>query len=125
MEKLLIALFVCHYLADFTHLSTPTMLAAKRTGTPIGPIAIHASTHATLMGLAMVIMLSVDTLTLLFPLMAFQFITHLIIDVLKGRMNVWVPSVSNPANKSHWYIFGLDQLLHAIVIIVMAHFATA
>jgi len=48
----------------------------------------------------------------------FQLFTHFCIDVLKGKLNVWFPSLSNPANKGHWYVFGADQLAHQIVIIL-------
>ncbi|MEO6902401.1 MAG: hypothetical protein ABI315_04515 [Bacteroidia bacterium] len=47
---LLISLFFCHFLADFTHLSTNWMLSAKRLGKPLFPILSHAAVHAALMG---------------------------------------------------------------------------
>lgn len=118
---LLILLFVCHYLADYTHLSTPDMLAAKRVGYPYYPIFTHAAIHASLMhtviafyGVSNIVLLSCSLL---------QLSSHFIIDVLKGKMNVWFPSVANPANKEHWYIFGLDQLLHHCVIVAMWYIA--
>ncbi len=85
---LLILLFLCHFLADYTHLSTKWMLDAKRIGKPLWPILCHAGNH----------------------------------DVLKGKCNVWFPSAANPANKLHWILFGFDQFLHAVVIILMAYF---
>jgi hypothetical protein len=56
-------------------------------------------------------------------LSVFQLITHFLIDVWKGKMNSWFPSLQSPANKWHWIIFGLDQLFHALVIIKMADYA--
>jgi hypothetical protein len=119
---LLIGLFICHFLADYTHLSTAWMLNAKRLGKPIYPIFTHAFIHASLMLvlLALVFGLSGFKLALLF---VFQLITHFLIDVWKGRMNGWVPTLQSPANKWHWVVFGFDQLLHAIVIILMVKFA--
>ena len=118
----LIALFICHFLADYTHLSTNWMLSAKRLGTPLFPIAAHAFIHALLMFLVMVIIIDNENPLLIISLTLFQFATHFGIDVLKGKMNYWFPSLQNPANKLHWYMFGFDQLLHAIVIIIMASY---
>lgn len=118
MEIILIGLFVCHFLADYTHLSTDQMLSAKRLGKQLGPIAYHALVHALLMLAFLIISTRIDLK--LFYAIIFQFATHFIIDTLKGRMNGWFPSLQSPANKWHWVLFGFDQLLHAIVIIVMA-----
>lgn len=123
-ETILLALFFCHFLADYTHLSTPWMLGAKRLGKPLIPIFIHASVHAFLMLVAIKIILIANgdfRADIIFYCAAIQLITHFAIDVLKGRMNVWVPVVSNPANKFHWWLFGFDQYLHAIVIIFMTY----
>ena len=120
---LLILLFVSHYVCDFTHLSTTEMLAAKKYGTPLKPIADHAILHACISGIIITLYfyfighkISVDVWMVVFVLQA---VSHFAIDVLKGKCNVWFPQVANPANKSHWYIFGFDQLLHQIVIILM------
>lgn len=116
---LLISLFFCHFLADYTHLSTNWMLSAKRFGKSLFPIISHAAVHATLMGIVLTLFgIRGD---ILWQLIGFQLITHFLIDVWKGRMNGWFPSLQNPANKWYWIIFGFDQLLHAIVIILMVH----
>jgi hypothetical protein len=117
---ILILLFGCHFLADYTHLSTAWMLNAKRLGKPLYPIFTHAFIHASLMLvlLALVFGLSGLKLAILF---GFQLVTHFLIDVWKGRMNSWFPVLQSPANKWHWIIFGIDQYLHAIVIIIMAN----
>lgn len=121
--QILIGLFICHFLADYTHLSTAWMLNAKRLGKPLYPIFTHAFIHASLMLvlLALVFGLSGFKLDVLF---IFQLITHFLIDVWKGRMNGWFPTLQSPANKWHWIVFGFDQLLHAIVIILMSYFIT-
>ncbi len=129
---LLIALFFCHFLADFTHLSTGWMLNAKRLGKPFFPIFCHAFVHATLMAIILEIFLHVTipsysieifSFTLVDKLFLFQLISHFLIDVLKGRLNGWFSSLQSPTNKGHWVVFGADQLAHAIVIILMAQFA--
>ena len=118
---LLISLFFCHFLADFTWLSTSWMLNAKRLGKPLLPIFCHAGVHALLM--FAVLGFFTDSSKTLICLTFFQLATHFLIDVWKGTMNRIIPSLQNPANKWHWVIFGFDQFLHALVIIIMVHFA--
>ena len=124
MKQLLIllVLFFCHFLADYTWLSTSWMLNAKRIGKPLFPIFIHAAIHTMLMSLVLGWFIGF-TNTWAY-LVIFQWVTHFLIDVWKGKMNVWFPVIQSPANKWHWVIFGLDQYLHAVVIITMAYIAT-
>lgn len=122
--KLLLVLFFCHLLADYTHLSTAWMLNAKRLGKPLLPILAHAGVHSLLMGIALTILgygnlLQFDIVD---KLMIFQLLTHFAIDVWKGRMNGWFTALQSPANKWHWIVFGTDQYFHAVVIILMVHF---
>lgn len=119
--KILIWLFVCHWIADYTWLSTSTMLAAKRFGKPLCPIFNHSCVHACLMAIPLTIFIGYKILV---PyLLLFQIGTHFLIDVWKGRMNGWFPKLQSPANKWHWVVFGFDQLLHALVIITMSVYA--
>ena len=115
---ILIGLFFCHFLADYTHLSNAWMLNAKGFGKPLFPIFIHAAMHAMLMSLVLgwFIGFTNDWACLVI----FQWATHFLIDVWKGRMNGWFPALQSPANKWHWIMFGFDQFLHAVVIILMA-----
>lgn len=121
--KILIALFICHWLADYTHLSTAWMLNAKRLGKPLHPILAHASVHGFLMFIALVV-LGVNTY-LAAQLSVGQMWAHFVIDVWKGKMNDWFPTLQSPDNKWHWIVFGLDQLLHALVIIAMAYYSVS
>ncbi len=114
---LLIALFFCHFLADFTWLSTTWMLNAKSVGKPLLPIFAHAAVHATLMGIALAF--GNLTFAVWLNLVIFQLLSHFLIDLWKGRMNVWFPQVKSPASKWHWILFGFDQFLHAVVICIM------
>ncbi len=111
---LLITLMFGHYIGDYTHLSTKWMLDAKRVGKPIEPILAHAMMHCLLVWFILSLFGSSNP-----GLVLVELITHFIIDVLKGKCNVWFPAVSNPANKSHWYIFGFDQFLHHVVLVVI------
>ena len=121
--QILIGLFICHFLADYTHLSTSWMLNAKRLGKPLFPIFAHAGMHAILMFLFLV--LFTNDLGLVLKLSVFQLVTYFLIDLLKGRMNGWLSAIQSPANKWHWFVFGFDQLLHSIVIILMSFYAVS
>lgn len=120
---LLALLFICHWAADFTHLSRPYMLQAKRNGQPFLPILDHALVHAVLMGICCNLYLGYPLLNwrydLCDTLFLIQLSSHFLIDLWKGKMNVWFPSLTNPTNPYHWYVFGFDQLLHILVIILM------
>jgi len=116
MILLLALLFVCHFLADFSPLSTSWMLHAKSKGSPFFPIFVHAGIHALLM---LSVLFFFSPLILALKLAAFQCVTHFIIDVCKGKMNVLFPVVSNPEDKRHWLLFGFDQLMHQTVILLM------
>ena len=117
----LVLMLIAHFLGDYTHLSTPKMLAAKRFGKPIGPIWDHAVVHGVLMFLAIVPYANSMHLNYHYMVygVLFETATHLIIDVLKGKCNVWFPEVADPKNKAHWYVFGFDQLLHQVVIVTI------
>lgn len=121
---LLLSLLFCHFLADYTHLSTKWMLDAKRLGKPLFPIFNHATVHGILMFITLVIFSEfLDSLTedRIYELAAFQISTHFLIDVWKGRMNGWFPALQSPTNKWHWIVFGFDQFLHGVVILLMVY----
>ncbi|OZI06606.1 hypothetical protein BWI93_19190 [Siphonobacter sp. BAB-5385] len=114
----LILFNLVHFAADFTHLSTPWMLSAKRFGKPVLPIAAHALLHTTLF---LLVGLCIAEAWAAIVVALIQFITHGSIDVLKGRINARYASLQSPANPYHWYVFGFDQLLHQLVIIYSAY----
>jgi hypothetical protein len=120
--NILIGLFLCHFLCDYTPLSTPWMLRAKEVGKPLFPIFTHALVHATFMTLLLIFFLG-PTNPKILPLFLFQLGTHFIIDILKGRLNIWFPVVQSPKTPRYWVVFGLDQYLHGLVIIAMSHYA--
>ena len=117
--QILIGLFICHFLGDYPPLSTDWMLNAKQLGKPLLPIFAHAMVHTLMMGIFLGCLGISNTLLL----MGFQLNTHFLIDVWKGRMNGWFPSLQSPNNKWFWILFGFDQLLHALVIIGMSSYA--
>ncbi|MDX1903150.1 MAG: DUF3307 domain-containing protein [Thermonemataceae bacterium] len=115
----LLVLNICHWAADFTHLSTPWMLAAKRYGKPLFPILVHALVHTLLFFGAIFFLMDMQKALIA---AAIQLPTHFAIDTFKGKLNVWFPSLENMQNPYHWYIFGADQFLHQTVIISIVSF---
>lgn len=94
------------------------MLDAKATGSPWFPIFVHACVHGTLM--ALVLYFFTEAVVLL-QLVLFQISTHFMIDALKGKMNIWFPKINDPTQQLYWVVFGLDQLMHHLVILAMVH----
>lgn len=115
-------LMVCHMIGDYSHLSTDNMLAAKKNGYPLAPIAAHAAVHGALM--APFIGYCSSNVILFLSLIIIEIGTHYAIDVTKGWLNVLFPSLANPANRMHWHVFGIDQLLHTLVVLLIAYLAT-
>lgn len=115
----LIALNVCHWAADFTHLSTDWMLNAKRYGKPLYPIFIHALVHALLFFTTVWILYDLDKAIFAG---GFQLITHFMIDLIKGRLIFWFRRLEDPSNKYHWWVFGADQFMHHLVIVLTVYF---
>jgi len=114
----LIALNVCHWAADFTHLSTDWMLNAKRYGKPLYPIFIHALIHAILFFTVVLVMYDLDKAIFAG---GFQLITHFLIDLTKGKLSFWFRRLEHPSNKFHWWVFGADQFMHHLVIVLTVY----
>ena len=113
---LLILLLVCHYLADFC-LTLPVMIRAKADGRGVGGIMLHAAVHAVLMGICLLIFgIRIELLLLL---MSIEMVSHFIIDTAKGRVTVRWPVLSDASKKPYWMLYGLDQLFHQLVIVVI------
>ena len=111
---LLIALLVCHYLADFC-LTLPIMIRAKANGKQLWPIVLHSMVHAVLMGLCL-LLFGVSVLTTLY-LMVAEAMFHFIIDLSKARLSTHVPRLADATGKPYWMLYGLDQLLHQLVVV--------
>lgn len=111
---LLITLLVCHYLADFC-LTLPIMIRAKAKGKQLWPIVLHSMVHAVLMGLCL-LLFGVSVLTTLY-LMVAEAMSHFIIDLSKARLSAHVPRLADATDKPYWMLYGLDQLLHQLVVV--------
>jgi hypothetical protein len=119
---LLVFLFVGHFLGDFTPLATARMLEAKLTGSPIGPIALHALVHAVLVGAA-VAAIARPVPMLILAAVTVEFWTHLGLDWVKGKMSVRRPALGDPGQPIFWTALGIDQLAHALVLVGIAFLA--
>lgn len=119
---LLIFLFVGHFLGDFTPLATAQMQEAKLSGTPIGPIALHALIHAALVGVAVVAIVRPVPMLIL-AAVTVEFWTHLGLDWFRGKMSVRRPALGDPNQRVFWTALGLDQLAHAMVLVGIAFLA--
>lgn len=119
---LLLCLGFCHFLADYTALSTPEMLAAKAKGKPLWPIFNHAYRHAFLMVLVLVLIFGLKGL-LPYELFFIQLFSHFIFDTLKGKIAVWYPVTADPSKRPYWAIMGFDQFCHFAVICFMVYYA--
>jgi hypothetical protein len=117
MYVLLVLLLITHWLADYTHLSTKWMLNAKAAGRPWPPIFAHAAVHAVLV---LAVLVAFVDLPRALGLALFQLVSHFLIDLGKGKISVCFPVLKNPCNQWHWYLFGLDQLLHQIVLVIIS-----
>ena len=119
---LLTALLACHYLADYC-LTMQVMIRAKADGRQLGPILLHAAVHAVLMG-ACLLVFGVSG-RLLAVLMLIELGTHFIIDTCKARLTAAKPVLANPKHKTYWMLYGFDQLLHQLVVVLIWSMAIA
>ncbi len=115
----LVALFIAHFLGDFTPLATARMQRAKANGGPMGPIAAHAMVHGVLVGLAVLIVLR-PSLQIVALAASLEFLAHFAIDATRARIGLRVPALRDPSSNPFWWALGLDQLLHGLVLIGIA-----
>lgn len=118
-STLMAALLICHFLGDFTPLSTARMLEAKRTATSHGWILAHAAIHATLVGLVVTFVANAG-LAVIFVAVAVELGTHFAIDEVRARVGVTWSRLGDPKERGFWYAMGVDQLAHGLVLVAIA-----
>lgn len=121
---LLAAFLLAHNLGDFTPLATERIRRAKAEGGPAGPIAAHAGVHAALVGLA-VLVVSGPPASVVALAAGFEFATHFGIDFARARLGVRVPALADMRSNPFWWTLGIDQLLHALVLVGVAFIVLA
>ena len=114
MTALLVALLICHYMADFC-LTMPVMIRAKADGKKLWPIVLHATIHALLMGFCL-LAYGIEW-QLLLMLMLLELLSHFIIDTTKARLTNRFSYWADMRYKPYWMLYGFDQLLHQLVIV--------
>ena len=115
---LLAVLMAGHFLGDYTGLSTPKMLEAKSSAKSPGWILMHAGVHSVLVGVAVAV-IAAPGWSVVSVAAAIQFLTHFAIDALRAWLGVRRPRLRDPDSKSFWYVLGLDQLAHGLVLVAI------
>lgn len=110
------ALLVAHYVGDFSPLATAGMQRAKANGGPLLVIAGHAGVHGVLVALVATIFAAPGG-RFVFAAALIVFVTHFALDAAKARLGRRFPLLNAPQNKEFWYVLGLDQLGHALVLV--------
>lgn len=108
----LFQMIIGHFLADYGFALTPKMLAAKSKGEPTGPIAQHSLIHGILIFIILIINFPELPLWLILFCSFLEFITHLIIDTLKGLIQNANKKLNDIKNPLYWHLFQIDQFLH-------------
>ena len=116
---LILFLLLCHYLADFC-LTSPAMIRAKADGRNPWPILLHAGIHAGLVGICLLCWHSPWKPLLLLVLL--ELVSHFLIDTMKGRLTARFPILADMQQKPYWMLYGLDQLLHLMVLVLIWYF---
>lgn len=116
---LILFLLLCHYLADFC-LTSPAMIQAKADGRNPWPILLHAGLHAGLVGICLLCWHSPWKPLLLLVLL--ELVSHFLIDTMKGRLTARFPILADMQQKPYWMLYGLDQLLHLMVLVLIWYF---
>jgi hypothetical protein len=116
---LLVGLFTAHYLGDFTPLLSQRMLAAKREGRPIAPIALHGVIHGVLAAAAVGIAAAAPLGTLGLAA-AIVLVSHFTIDLVRAQASARHPTLRDSGHRAFWAALGFDQLLHGLVLIAVA-----
>lgn len=116
---LLAGLFTAHYLGDFTPLLTERMLAAKREGRPVGPMALHGIVHGALAAIAVGVTAS-PRLGTLGLAAAIVLASHFAMDLGRARLSARFPALRDSTRRAFWVSLGFDQLVHGLVLIWVA-----
>lgn len=116
---LILFLLLCHYLADFC-LTSPAMIRAKADGRNPWPILLHAGIHAGLVSICLLFWQTPWKTLMLLVLL--ELVSHFLIDTAKGRLTARFPALADMQQKPYWMLYGLDQLLHLIVLVLIWFF---
>ncbi|NIN71298.1 MAG: DUF3307 domain-containing protein [Gemmatimonadetes bacterium] len=116
---LLCGFLVAHYLGDFSPLATPRMHEAKADGGPLSVIAAHALVHALLVAIV-VILFSAPVSPAAATAAGVVFVTHFALDLTRSRLGSRFAALKDPGQNVFWYLLGLDQLAHLLILVALA-----
>ena len=88
------------------------MIKAKSDGKVLAPILLHATIHAGLMMLCLLLFGIAWKMAIIAA--AVELVTHFVIDTAKGRIAFRYPKLADNSKKPYWELYGLDQFLHII-----------
>lgn len=111
-------LVFCHFLADFTPLSTQYMLQSKKAAAP-GGIFFHALVHGILMG---VVSWWVHDIGIAVWVFAVITLTHFAIDMVQALVRKSDARFQTYEGRWYWFLLGIDQFLHIFVIITLVSY---
>ncbi len=115
---LLSLLLVAHAIGDFSPLSTAAMRAAKSGNGPVALIGAHAGVHALLVVVACVLARAPWDLVL--AAAGIELATHFAIDDVRMLAGRRYPVIQDPTRDPFWYVLGVDQLAHGVVLMAIA-----
>lgn len=116
---LLCGFLIAHYLGDFTPLATARMQEAKADAGPVLIIAGHAGVHA-LLAAAVVILVSGSVWPSAAIAAAVVLVTHFALDASRSMLGRRFPALNDPGDSAFWYLLGVDQLAHGLVLVAVA-----
>ena len=113
-------MLLCHNLSDFC-LTWPKLIEAKADGKNLWLIVLHSFIHAILIGLCL--LLFGINWQLIFLLVLLELVSHFLIDTVKARLSVHYPCWSDMRYKPYWILYGFDQFLHQIVLVIIWYYS--
>lgn len=117
---LLAALFVAHFLGDFTPLSGRSLGGAEEVaGLRLSYLVAHGGVHAALVAAATLLAASPGLATASTAGLAVG-VTHAGVDAARSGIARRWPSAGCADEPLFWRVLGLDQLLHALVLVGVA-----
>lgn len=116
LTKALVILLACHFIGDYC-LTSKAMLEAKESGKNLGQLALHACINGLMIAVGSYF-IGIDHF-LLFSVIYWvvEFVTHFVIDYVKGLVGRIFPVFRDIHKKPYWILHGVDQMLHCCVII--------
>lgn len=113
-------LLIAHFIGDFCYFYKPLHLKiqnAKVTYTNIFYIWVHGYLNAFIYSIVAAVYVK-DPSVIVFVFLI-EFISHSLFDITKSWLNNF--KKLDITNYWYWFILGLDQLLHCVVLLYLAH----